>query len=95
VKVTISSSVRVESIIIQDSIEGERRGYGLKFAESLETTIELITQFPKANRLRFRNSRAVMIPRFSYILVYKVYPDEILVQKLIHVKRSLRKQYKA
>ncbi|HTF04893.1 MAG TPA: hypothetical protein VK826_12790 [Bacteroidia bacterium] len=91
--VIISSEVRLELIKVQDLLESERAGYGILFADSFEQTINLIAQFPFSNRIRIKKSRAIQLPRFSYLLVYKVYNDVILVQRMVHVKRSLRKRY--
>ena len=94
-RLEVSPETRNEVVALAIELELNRSGFGEKFIRAYEQTIILLEHYPFSNRLRYRKSRAIQIPKFSYLLIYKVYRDAVLVQKLIHVKRSLRKQYKS
>lgn len=93
--VIVSPAARAELLAATIFLEQNRSGYGEKFANAYEDALKILQILPYSNRIRYRKARALGISGFSYLITYKVYKDSVFVQKLVHMKRSVRKQYKA
>ena len=74
-------------------IDEQRPGYGEKFIEAYEEAITHLSTYPFSQRARFKSFREIKLGRFSYVLVYKIYGDHIVVYRLVHISRELRKRY--
>lgn len=62
-------------------------GLGKSFAAEVESTISLIRQFPEAGVLVGTTQRRVVVARFPYSVVYRQYPDLVVVVAVAHQRR--------
>jgi plasmid stabilization system protein ParE len=63
-------------------------GLGIEFAREIYTTIQLITQFPKAWSILSKNTRRCLANRFPYGVIYQETEEEILVIAIMQVNRK-------
>lgn len=68
--------------------ERQRTGWGDEFAEAVRRTIEFITAFPKAGAVKYRDARKRLVPRFRYMIVYRIVGQEIHVISVFHASRD-------
>lgn len=67
--------------------ESRMPGLGKSFAAEVENTISLIREFPEAGSpIGFSHRRAV-VARFPYSVVYRQYPDYIVIVAVAHQRR--------
>lgn len=59
-----------------------------KFDEDLEKTIALVKNNPKHYRKVKRENRQLMMEVFSYVVVYRIVKDTILVTRVFHTSRN-------
>ena len=65
-----------------------------KFDADLEKTIELIKNNPKHYRKVKRENRQLLMHIFSYVVVYRIEKESILIARVFHTSRNPRYKYK-
>lgn len=71
--------------------ESRMPSLGKVFAAEVESTISLIREFPEAGSPLGATHRRVLVARFPYSVIYRQYPDLIVVVAIAH--RSRRPGY--
>ncbi len=74
-------------------IEERRAGYGRKFEEEVESTLDLARSLPNAGRLLTgfppeASLRAFLVRRFPYSLIISASADDIIVYAVAHQRRD-------
>jgi hypothetical protein len=70
------------------ALEGTRRDRGMEFLVAVESTLEMIREYPDIGRKVGRRLRAWAMPRWSYKSVYSLEGDVIMVWVIAHDKRK-------
>jgi toxin ParE1/3/4 len=68
--------------------EEQRPGLGEAFRRELRATLERIEESPDAFQTVHRNTRRSPMRRFPYFVLYRVYPDSIIVVACMHGRRD-------
>jgi len=75
-------------------IENERAGFGEKFITAFDETVNHPSRTPFAYAVKYKSCREISIGRFSYILVFKIIDEVVLIVRLMHTSRHPKKRYK-
>ena len=67
--------------------ESRMAGLGKSFAAEVESTLSLIREFPEAGSPVGTSHRRAVVARFPYSVVYRQYPDFIVVIAVAHQRR--------
>lgn len=67
--------------------ESRMPGLGKTFAAEIESTVSLIREFPEAGSPMGTSLRRAIVARFPYSVVYRQYPDLIVVVAVVHQRR--------
>jgi plasmid stabilization system protein ParE len=67
--------------------ESRMAGLGRSLAAEIESTISLIREFPEAGSPVGTSHRRAVVARFPYSVVYRQYPDFIVVVAVAHQRR--------
>ena len=59
-----------------------------EFWKDVNRQMDLITQFPLAFQIRYRNIRIVPLEKFNYSIHYAVKPNSILVYRFLNQKQN-------
>ncbi|MEW4923820.1 type II toxin-antitoxin system RelE/ParE family toxin [Algibacter sp. 2305UL17-15] len=59
-----------------------------EFWEDLERQIKMISDFPEAFQVRYKNVRIVPLEKFNYSIHYVIKPNEILVYRFLNQKQN-------
>jgi len=62
-------------------------GLGKVFLDKIDSALEDISSLPKAWPVIRNNTRRRLICRFPYALLYRIDPDEIVIQATMHLRR--------
>ena len=87
-RIRVHPSARAEFNDIRAGYESQQRGLGGQFYEALERAFELIREFPEAWPIQTVEIRRAQVPRFPYVIFYKMIDETILVIACIHAKRD-------
>jgi plasmid stabilization system protein ParE len=68
---------------------------GFRFEEDLDKTIDLIEKNPLHYRKINGENRQLLMSVFSYLVVYQVVEDKILIARIFHTSRNPKNKYKA
>lgn len=68
--------------------EGQRVGLGLEFRSELEATIDRVAANPQLYQVVHRNTRRALLRRFPYGVLYRAYPEAIIVVAVMHGRRA-------
>ena len=71
-----------------DWYEQQRRGLGVEFLTRVTEVLERIQSFPEAREIVFEDARRAIVPKFPYLVLYKVEPDRIVILAVFHSKRD-------
>jgi hypothetical protein len=67
--------------------EMQASGLGNAFLDQIDKAIQDIREHPERWPILKHNIRRRLIPRFPYALLYRVDPDEIIIQATMHLHR--------
>lgn len=67
--------------------ESRMPGLGRAFAAEIESTISLVREFPEAGSPIRTSHRRAVVARFPYSVVYRQYPEFIVVGTVAHQRR--------
>jgi len=67
--------------------EMQASGLGSAFLDQIDKAIQDIREHPERWPILKHNIRRRLIPRFPYALLYRVDPDEIIIQATMHLHR--------
>jgi plasmid stabilization system protein ParE len=70
--------------------ENQRQGLGAAFLHALDVAVSAVESRPEMYRVLHRNTRRVLLPKFSYGLYYRVMEESVLVVGCVHAKRHPR-----
>ena len=68
--------------------ENQRAGLGAEFLAEIDATIQALIRDPQRHPVYYRGFRRVVARRFPYKLFYRVEDDEIIVFRILHVRRD-------
>ena len=71
-----------------DWYEQQRRGLGVEFLTCVTEVLEGIQSFPGAREIVFEDARRAIVPKFPYLVLYKVEPARIVILAVFHSKRD-------
>lgn len=71
-------------------LESKRKGYGLKFRDSLNKLLDFLCSNPKAATILYANRRKAYLRSFKYHVIYTINEDaqEIEIIMVIHHSRN-------
>lgn len=92
-EVFIADGVREEIESVALWIEEQRAGYGGKFMDAYDAAIDHLFLFPLSQKIKYKHYREIRLGRFSYVLIYEVYENEIWVLRVIHTSQDPAKRY--
>lgn len=67
---------------------------GLKLYDNFEDTLLRIEENPLLFQKNRKNYRQALLSRFPYLIIFRVYGENILVNKFIHAKRNPVRRYR-
>ncbi len=67
--------------------EIQARGLGGEFLDKIDAAVLDIREAPERWPIIRSNVRRRLVPRFPYALLYRVEPDEIIIQATMHLRR--------
>ena len=68
--------------------EGQSPGLGADFLTAVDAALHRIRRHPAIFAKIHRDARRVLIHKYPYMIVYRVYPDRVLVLACMHGKRD-------
>jgi len=71
--------------------EERRTGLGDVFLEVVDLTLARLRENPRPAPVVHRDTRRVLLPRFPYVLFYRLIGDGIVVVGCFHACRDLRR----
>jgi len=66
----------------------ECRGLGMEFSKEIFSTIQRITEFPRAWFKLSKNTRRCLTKRFPYGVIYEVNKDDVLIIAIMQLNRK-------
>jgi len=67
--------------------EGEAENLGVDFIDFVQRTVLRLVRFPASGRRVGRRLRRVVVPRFLYLLFYRVERQRIFILAVAHPRR--------
>lgn len=67
--------------------EEEASGLGEEFISNLERTFLRLSRNPELGTLLPRGARRLIVPRFPYLVIYRLEPTQIIVLAVAHQRR--------
>lgn len=67
--------------------EGEAQNLGLDFIDFVQRTALRLVEFPASGRRVGRRLHRVVVPRFLYLLLYRVERERIFIVAVAHPRR--------
>jgi len=74
----------LESVAYYEQRDSE---LGAEFLDEVEETVDLILQYPESGKLLNAYARRVLLNRFPYGIVYRVYNEQIVILAVMHLSR--------
>jgi len=72
----------------RDWYESQRAGLGAEFLAEIDATIQVLSRAPQRHAIYYRGFRRVLARRFPYKLFYRVEEDQIIIFRILHVRRD-------
>lgn len=72
----------------QNWYENQRAGLGAEFLVEIDATIRVLIRDPQRHPVYYRGFRRALARRFPYKLFYRVQDDQIIVFRILHVRRD-------
>lgn len=95
-KVRLSPAAEADLEAIADYIAADNPAHALSFARELREHCTGIGDAPKAHALRPDLGRGVRCrPHGSYLVLYRVTAGEVLVSRIVHASRDVRRLARA
>ncbi len=73
--------------------ENEKIGLGDLFLEKINSSIVTLKANPNAYQLIYKKFHHIPLIKFPFVLIYKIYPKEIVIFAVFHTKRSPKNKY--
>jgi len=73
--------------------ENEKVGLGNLFLESIDYSIKALNTNPAAYQQVYKKFHQIPLKKFPFILLYKIYPKEIVIFAVFHTKRNPKNKY--
>jgi toxin ParE1/3/4 len=86
--IVFDESVYVDLNEILNWYAQQREGLDAEFLLSFEASVQKIRRNPTAYPVLILNSRATLLRRFPYRIIYKIYSDKIIVYGVFHTSRN-------
>jgi len=74
--------------------EEKQEGLGYKLILDWEESSELITKEPLSFQKIKNNYRQILLTKFSYLIIYRIYNNEVVVYEFINAKKHPSKRFK-
>ena len=68
--------------------ESQRAGLGAEFLAEIDATIQVLIRDPRLHPVYYHGFRRVLARRFPYKLFYRLEDDQIIVFRVLHVRRD-------
>jgi hypothetical protein len=75
--------------------EEKQAGLGIKFLDDWENTMDHLEKRPFIYQLKYKQFRTIQFNRFPFLVVFKIVENSIILNNIIHSKRSVARRYKA
>ncbi|MES2138386.1 MAG: type II toxin-antitoxin system RelE/ParE family toxin [Bacteroidota bacterium] len=73
--------------------ENEKTGLGDLLLENINSSINTLNANPNAYQLIYKKFRHIPLKKFPFVLLYKIYPGEIVIFAVFHTKRNPKNKY--
>jgi len=85
----LNEAAEVELYDIVDYYKQFDQSLSHDFIQEFENAVQRLIKFPKAGHPYLHQTKRILMDRFPYSVVYKIYRDElIIVFAIMHVKRK-------
>ena len=74
--------------------EDRKEGLGELFFDEINSSLEVIKTKPEAFQIRYKKFHQIPIKKFPYVILYKIYASEIVIQAVFHTSRNPKTKYK-
>ena len=75
---------------IMDWYGDQKEGLEIEFRLSLEAAFDQLKRNPLAFQIRIKGSRNILLQRFPYKVIFKIYNERIKIYGVLHHSRSTR-----
>lgn len=92
----MKASVIFTDAAIEDVVEavswyqGKSFNLGISFRDCLGETVERISLHPQIYPVIYRQARMALLHRFPYLIIYRIFNNDIFINAVIHGKRHSR-----
>lgn len=90
-RVVIPESVYEELNEVALYYEAQQTNLGVKFLNDWENTMERLSKSPFMYQRKIKEFRSALLEHFPYLLIFEAEGSNILIYRLIHAKRSPKK----
>ena len=74
--------------------EDAKIGLGDAFLKKIDTYIDILKENPEAFKTVYKKFRQIPIKKFPFVILYKVYPSEVVIYSVFHTSLNPDKKFK-
>jgi toxin ParE1/3/4 len=89
-RLILTDEARADALDAFQFYEAARPGLGVRFRDHLDVAFSRILDNPERYPLIYRDLRRRLVERFPYAVLYRVYPDAVVVVAVMHGKQDAR-----
>lgn len=75
--------------------EEQQTTIGLKLVECFENAIKTLETTPEIFVRKHKQYRELLIPKFPYLIIYRVEENNVYIVSFFHTKRSTKRKFKS
>lgn len=73
--------------------ESQRSDLSARFFQDWEYTLAQIAQSPYSYQIKQKQFRSIVFETFPFLIIYKIYKEEVVVHHVIHAQRKPARRY--
>ncbi len=93
-KIVFTSKSEEELIEAAFYYESQQKGLGYRFRDSIFLIINSIENNPFLFQRKYKQYREAPLKEFPFIVIYKIYTNEIIISAIFHTKRKPKNKLK-
>jgi len=86
----LRAEARADALEAFSFYEGNRPGLGVEFRNHLDFALSRIVDGPERYPFIYKDLRRRLVERFPYAILYRVYPDAVVVVAVMHGRQDPR-----
>ncbi len=91
-KIIFSDKAIAEMKVAYWWYEDAKTGLGDLFLKKIDAYIDIIKDNPESFQLVYKKFRQVPVKNFPFVMLYKVYPTEVVIHSIFHTSRNPKKK---